>query len=74
MSDRDDLIEELAGAHRPRDPRRLRFHPAFHDLDAEGRVEAHARAETQRVLEAALHPEGLSTTALAVLDRIRTTS
>ena len=72
MTDPDDdaLIEEVAGAWRPRDPRGLRFHPHWHDLSEEGRIEAHDRAAKQRELEAALDPEGLSTTARAVLSRI----
>jgi hypothetical protein len=49
----------------------VRSHPAWHDLDAEGRVEAHDRAATSRALESALDPEGLSSTARAVLARIR---
>jgi hypothetical protein len=49
----------------------VRSHPAWHDLDAEGRVEAHDRAATSRALEAALDPQGLSSTARAVLARIR---
>jgi hypothetical protein len=68
---RDSLIEALAGAFRARDPfGAVRFHPAFYDLDAEGRVEAARAAFTQRRLEAALDREGLSTTARAVLARI----
>ncbi|MFT3912723.1 MAG: hypothetical protein QM704_01155 [Anaeromyxobacteraceae bacterium] len=67
----DALVEEAATAFRPRDPGgRLRPHPAFLDLDAAGRAEAHARAATSRALEAALDPEGLSTTARAILARL----
>jgi hypothetical protein len=71
--DRETLIEEAASAFRDRDPRdgRARPHPAWLDLDAEGRVEAFALTEQLRALEAALDPEGLSTTARAVLARIR---
>ena len=68
--DAERLIEALAGAWRPRDPRRLRFHPAFFDLDAGGRVEAFERAAQLRQMEAALDPAGLSTTARAILARI----
>lgn len=68
--DQERLIEALAGAWRPRDPRRLRFHPAFFDLDAAGRIEAFDRAATLRQMEAALDSDGLSTTARAVLARI----
>lgn len=69
--DRDTLIEALASAHRGRDPfGALRWHPAFYDLDAEGRVEAFDIARRSRALEAALDPDGLSTSARAVLGRI----
>lgn len=66
----DDLIEEVAGAWRPRDPRQLRFHPCWHDLSEDDRVEAFDRARENRVIEAGLDPEGLSGTARAVLSRI----
>ena len=49
----------------------LRAHPAFYDLDDEGRVEAFEAARRLRVMEAALDADGLSTTARAVLARIR---
>ncbi len=70
--DREELIEQVAGAWRPRDPfGALRGHPAFHDLDEAGRAEAFEAARRLRAMEAALDPEGLSTTARAVLARIR---
>ncbi|MDC3955779.1 hypothetical protein [Polyangium jinanense] len=70
--DRDALIEALAGAYRARGPLgEVRTHPAFHDLDEAGRAEAFELARRQRVVEAALDPDGLSTTARAVLARIR---
>ena len=69
--DRDTLIEQAAGAHRDRDPHgRILAAPAFHDLDEAGRVEAFEVAARLRAMEAALDPEGLSTTARAVLARI----
>ena len=74
MSDSDDdLIEQAASAFRPRDPRdgRARPHPAWLDLDEAGRQEAFDEAARARRLEAALDPAGLSTTARAVLARIR---
>jgi hypothetical protein len=71
--DRDSLIEQAASAYRPRDPRdgRARPHPAWLDLDAEGRTAAFETATASRALEAGLDPEGLSTTARAVLARLR---
>jgi len=68
--DDDLLIEEVAGAHRPRPRDELRYHPAWHDLGAEARVRAFDRARALRTIEAALDPEGLSSTARAVLARI----
>ena len=64
------LIEQVAGAHRPVARDELRYHPAWHDLDAAGRVRAFERATALRELEAAIDPEGLSTTAHAVLAKI----
>lgn len=68
----DLLLDEATTAWRPRD----RFgcvaaHPAFEDLDAVGRAQLHAVVEQQRLLEMSIDPEGLSTTARAVLARIR---
>ena len=67
------LVEEVAGAHRtpPRTFDDLVYHPAWHDLDATARTRAAGRAEALRPIEAALDPDGLSTTARAVLARIR---
>jgi hypothetical protein len=71
-AERDALVEAVAGAHRPRDPLGgLRAHPAWHDLDDAGRREAFEVALRMRALEAAMDPEGLSTTGRAVLARIR---
>ena len=73
-SDSDDeaLIEAAAGAWRERDrDGRARFHPAWWDLDDAGRRAAFEAARVSRALEAALDPDGLSSTARAVLARIR---
>jgi hypothetical protein len=69
----EELIEEAASAWRPRDPRdgRARPHPAWLDLDDRGRQAAFEAAAQARTLEAAIDPEGLSTTGRAVLARIR---
>lgn len=65
------LVEAATTAHRPaaRDGE-LRFHPAFLDLDAAGREALFAATSAQRTLEAALDPQGLSSTARAVLRRL----
>lgn len=67
------LVEQVAGAHRARPPAfgDLSYHPAWHDLSAAGRVRAFDRARALREAEAALDPQGLSTTARAVLARVR---
>jgi hypothetical protein len=66
------LIEAAAGAWRPRaDGGEMRAHPAWHDLDARGREEAFDVARESRRIESALDPNGLSSTAKAVLSRIR---
>lgn len=70
--EREALIEQVLSAWRPSDPDgSIRAHPAWHDLDEAGRVAAFARAAQARAFEAALDPDGLSTTAKAVLARIR---
>jgi hypothetical protein len=68
---KDELVEEVAGAYRPLRANGDRTSPAWHDLDEAGRAEAFEVAVGLRTLEAALDPEGLSTTARAVLARIR---
>jgi hypothetical protein len=70
--DREDLVEEAAGAFRARGSHgEVLSLPAWHDLDEAGRLEAFALASRLRAMEAAIDPEGLSTTARAVLARIR---
>jgi len=67
------LLEQVTSAHRPTDrDGGVRAHPAWHDLDEDGRREAFAATLRLRRLEGALHPQGLTTTATAVLRRIRT--
>lgn len=69
---REALIEAAAGAFRPRRPDGgVGASPAWHDLDPAGRAEAFAAAALSRRLEAALDPDGLSSTARAVLRRLR---
>ena len=64
------LIEQVAGAYRPHTGDELSYHKAWHDLDEAGRQRAYDLARALRPLEAALDPDGLSTTARAVLARI----
>ena len=72
MTHDDPLIEAAAAAFRERDADgAIRFHPAWWDLDDEGRVAAYVAAAESRALEAALDPSGLSSTGRAVLARIR---
>ena len=67
----DLLVEQVASAYRPRSTDdELAYHKAWHDLDAAGRIRAFDLASALRPLEAALDPQGLSTTAKAVLARI----
>ena len=68
--DESELIEEVAGAHRPRDPRVVAFLPAWLDLSPVGREAAFDLATRMRAIEAALDPEGRSATVRAVLSRI----
>lgn len=73
--EREALIEAVTNAFRPRDAitGELRGSDAWHDLDEAGRVEAFERAIVVREMEAAMDGEGLSSTARAVLGRIRLT-
>ena len=66
----DRLVEQVAGAYRPAGDTELHYHKAWHDLDDAARTRAFDLASALRPLEAALDPEGLSTTARAVLARI----
>ena len=70
----DLLVEQVAGAYRPPSLDELRYHPAWHDLDAAARIRAFDLATALRPLEAALDPDGLSSTARAVLARLSKTS
>jgi hypothetical protein len=71
--ERDDaLLAEVVTAQRPPPlGGALRYHPAWADLSPQGREEAHRVAMALRAAEAALDPDGLSTTARRVLARIR---
>ena len=70
-AERAILIERVVTAHRARDPfDRIKSEPAFFDLDEAGRREAFEATLQVRRLEAALDPQGLSSSAHAVLARI----
>ena len=69
--ERETLVEQVAGAHRERDPRGgLQPHRAWSDLDEAGRREAFDLGRQLRRLEAALDADGLSAAGRAVLARI----
>jgi len=69
--DRALLVEEAASAWRPHTPDGQTLeHPAWADLDPDGRQAAAEEALVMRVLEAALDPDGYSTTVLAVASAI----
>jgi hypothetical protein len=67
-----DLMEQALSAWRPRDrDGAVRGHPAWHDLDPDARRAVYDETMRLRAIEAALDPDGLSSTAQAVLARIR---
>jgi hypothetical protein len=69
---REALIAAATSAYRARDASgRVLDDPAWRDLDADGRRDAFEATITLRALEAAADPQGLSTTARAVLDRLK---
>jgi hypothetical protein len=69
--ERELLVERVAAAWRPRRAGGgVGSHPAWHDLDEDGRREAFEAARAARRIEAALDGEGLSTTGRAVMERI----
>jgi hypothetical protein len=68
---RDPPLDAVTTAWRPRDPGgSVRAHPAWYDLDDAGRRDAFEATRALRAVEAALDPQGLSSTARAVLARI----
>lgn len=69
--DEEELLEQVVSAHRSRRADgSIVSHPAWHDLNDDGRREAFEQALLQRKLEAAMSRDGLSTTARALLARI----
>ena len=70
--ERESLIAAVMTAHRARGVRgQIESHRAFYDLDEAGRAEAFDETLRARKIEAASDGRGLSTTARAVLARIR---
>jgi len=70
--DEELLLEQVTSAHRERAlDGTIQSHPAWHDLDADGRVAAFEATLRLRELERALGADGKSTTIEAVLARIR---
>ena len=66
------LVELVTSAHRERQvDGTIRSHPAWHDLDDDGRKEAFEATVELRKLEAAIDSEGHSSTVRALLNRIR---
>ena len=69
--DTERLVEEALNAWRPRAPSgRILGHPAWADLPAPERERLFAETIQMRLFESALDPDGLSTTARAVLAKI----
>jgi hypothetical protein len=65
------LIEQVAAAWRSQAPDgTIRSLPAWHDLDEAGRLEAFELAQHLRTLEAALDPQGRSSTVHAVMAKL----
>lgn len=72
LAERVALIEAVTTARREvRSDGRVVAAAAWHDLDAAARDEAFEATVAERRVEAAVHPAGLSTTARAVLARLR---
>jgi hypothetical protein len=70
--ERESLVAAVTTAHRERNVRgEIKSHRAWHDLDEAGRTEAFDETLRTRKIESASDARGLSTTARAVLARIR---
>lgn len=73
QDDRDTLIEAAATAFRERaGSGRIVPSPAWRDLSPDDRDAAFALQWSSRVVERAIDPSGLSTTARLVLSKLRT--
>ena len=70
--ERNTLILSVTSAHRERAAHgEIRAHRNFYDLDEADRVEAHDETARLRLLEAASSADSLTSTARAVLARIK---
>ena len=70
-SEEELLLEQVTSAHRERHADgSVKSHPAWHDLDDDGKREAFEATVLVRKLEAALDAQGQSTTVRAVLQKI----
>ncbi len=69
---RDAILLEMAvSAYRDRSPTgEIRFVPEWHDLTPDQRLDLFRMQTESRILERAADPEGLSSTAHAVLNRL----
>jgi hypothetical protein len=68
---RESLVEAAVTAWRPRGASgTVQPHPAWADLDPDGRREVYETTVRARALEASLDADGLTTTGQAVLARI----
>ena len=66
------LLEQVTSAHRERHADgTIRSHHAWHDLDDAGRTEAFEATTVLRKMEAALDPNGHSSTIRALLSQIQ---
>jgi hypothetical protein len=66
------LLEQVVSAHRERTVDGvIKSHPAWHDLDAAGRVAAYDETLRQRAVERAADAGGESSIVKAVLARLR---
>ncbi|MEO8796816.1 MAG: hypothetical protein ABI551_02950 [Polyangiaceae bacterium] len=66
------VVAQVTSAHRDRTPDgQIRPHRAWHDLNDEERLLAHDETARLRALERGVGMDGLTSTARAVLARIR---
>ncbi len=65
------LLERAVSAYRDRSPEgEIRFAPEWHDLTPNRRLDLFRMQTESRILERAADPQGLSSTAHAVLSRL----